>query len=233
MKAFPNYQYNTVHIGDLYQLEKNLFGIHVGNEVLTPNEYWMLHKTPFLNVLTGCFYLSWVPFPLIFAVFLFYTNRREFFLFSFTFLLVNLIGFIIYYIYPAAPPWYISEYGFSFHANTPGSTAGLSNFDQFFHSGIFKSIYAKSSNVFAAMPSLHSAYPLVVLYFAIRNKLVTTSYIAAIIMEGIWFSAIYNSHHYVLDILAGISCAIAGIVLFGLFEKNWKPLRTLIQKLSV
>src|SRR6201994_274536 len=27
MKAFPNYRYNMVHIADIYQLEKKLFGI--------------------------------------------------------------------------------------------------------------------------------------------------------------------------------------------------------------
>jgi len=29
MKAFPNYNYNTVHIADLYNLEKHFFGIKV------------------------------------------------------------------------------------------------------------------------------------------------------------------------------------------------------------
>jgi len=36
----------------------------------------------------------------------------------------------------------------------------------------------------------------------------------AIVMGGIWFAAVYNSHHYVLDVLAGIVCAITGIYLF-------------------
>jgi membrane-associated phospholipid phosphatase len=33
-------------------------------------------------------------------------------------------------------------------------------------------------------------------------------------MVGIWFAAVYNSHHYVLDVLAGITCGITGIILF-------------------
>jgi membrane-associated phospholipid phosphatase len=33
-------------------------------------------------------------------------------------------------------------------------------------------------------------------------------------MVGIWFAAVYNSHHYVLDIVAGITCGITGIILF-------------------
>jgi len=152
--------------------------------------------------------------PLAFAGYLFFKSRTAFLHFSLTFLLVNLIGFSIYYLYPAAPPWYMQQHGFAFFAGTPGNTGGLERFDHFFGTGIFKSLYSKSSNVFAAMPSLHASYPLIVLYYGIKNKLGRINILFAVIMAGIWFSAIYNSHHYVLDVLAGISCGITGIALF-------------------
>lgn len=214
MKAFPNYLYNTVHIQSLYNAEKNLFGIHFQNTVITPNEYWRLHPYTFLDVISGIFYLCWVPVPIIFSVYLFFTNRKQFMYFSLTFLFVNIIGFIIYYIYPAAPPWYVQHYGFQFIAHTPGNTAGLQRFDDFFHAGIFQALYAKSSNVFAAMPSLHSAYPVITLYYGLKNKLGLINILFAVIMGGIWFAAVYSSHHYVLDVLAGVTCAIAGIFIF-------------------
>lgn len=214
MKAFPNYRFSTVHIEDLYHAEKGLFGIHAAGGTITPNEFWLAHSAVWLNVVTGLFYLCWIPLPLAFGVYLFYRDRRSFFNFSLTFLLTNILGFIIYYAYPAAPPWYVEQYGFSFHANTPGNTAGLARFDDFFHAHIFSSLYSKSSNVFAAMPSLHSSYPLVVLYYGLRKRL-KASILFAVIMVGIWFAAVYNSHHYVLDVVAGICCGIAGIVLFN------------------
>ena len=218
MKAFPNYNYNTVHIKSLYDLEKSIFGIKSGLSVLTPNEFWIKHQHPFLDVMSGLFYLTWIPLPLSLAGYLFFKNRPQFFNFAFTFLLVNLIGFVIYYLYPAAPPWYSQQYGFKFIANTPGNTAGLSRFDSFFNVGIFKSIYAKSSNVFAAMPSLHSSYPLIALYYAVKSKIsLGLTIIIGITLPGIWFAAVYTSHHYVLDVLAGISCAITGIILVNLF----------------
>ncbi len=221
MKAFPNYQYNTVHIQSLYNAEKTLFGINSSNVTLTPNEYWLQHTTTFLNVITGIFYLSWVPVPIAFSIFLFFKNRVQFLHFSLTFLLVNIVGFIVYYCYPAAPPWYIQEHGFVFNAATKGSTAGLARFDAFFNTNTFAAIYAKGSNVFAAMPSLHAAYPLIVLFFGIKNKLGIANIFLAMLMVGIWFSAVYTSHHYVIDVLAGISCAIVGIGLFQwLVTKN-------------
>lgn len=217
MKAFPNYWFNPVHIGDLYKAEKILFGIRSGGAVLTPNEYFLLHSNTFLDVLSGVFYLTWVPVPLAFAAFLFFRNRRQFLYFSFTFLLVNLLGFVVYYLYPAAPPWYVQLYGFDFIADTAGNTAGLTRFDALFGISVFHSIYAKSSNVFAAMPSLHSSYPLLVLYYAMKNRLGwLANSLFAIITLGIWFAAVYTSHHYLLDVLAGIICAACGILLF-----NW------------
>ena len=223
MKAFPNYEYNTVSIRELYNLEKSIFGFNYKGSVVTPNEYWLMNYNATLDVLTGIFYLSWIPVPLTFAGVLFFTRKREFFYFSLTFLLVNLLGFCIYYIYPAAPPWYVQQFGFDFIANTKGNTAGLYRFDEFFGVEIFKGLYEKSSNVFAAMPSLHSSYPLIVLYYAIRNKLGPVNWVFGAIMVGIWFAAVYSSHHYVLDVLAGIVCAITGIWLFQRFihSKGW------------
>ncbi|GAC1440628.1 MAG: phosphatase PAP2 family protein [Sediminibacterium sp.] len=221
MKAFPNYRYQPVHIESLYRTEKAWFGIKQHGIVLTPNEYWLSHGNNWLDVMAGIFYLCWVPVPLAFAGFLFFKNRKIFLRFSLTFLLVNLIGFAIYYIYPAAPPWYVQLHGFDFDAATPGNTAGLARFDAFFHAGIFKSLYAKSSNVFAAVPSLHASYPMVVLFFGWKHHFGRANLFFLLVMGGIWFSAVYTSHHYVLDILAGIACAAAGIFLFQwLVTKN-------------
>ena len=220
MKAFPNYHYQEVHIQSLYETEKKWFGIADAGKIITPNEYWANHSTQFLDILTGLFYLSWVPVPLGFAAFLFFKNRRWFLEFSLTFLFVNILGFIIYYVYPAAPPWYVQQYGFDFLAGTPGNTAGLHRFDTYFDVSIFKSLYEKSSNVFAAMPSLHSAYPLIVLYFGWRFQLKWINIFFATVMLGIWFAAVYTSHHYVLDVLAGITCAIIGIIVFSRLSRQ-------------
>jgi len=228
MKAFPNYLYQQVHIEDLYATEKSWFGIQQNGAISTPNEYWLANHTTWLDILTGFFYLSWVPVPLGFAAFLFFKNRKWFLQFSLTFLLVNLLGFIIYYVYSAAPPWYIQEYGVAFQPGTPGNTAGLARFDAWFDVTIFKSLYEKSSNVFAAMPSLHSAYPLIVLYYGWKFRLNWVNLFFAVIMLGIWFSAVYTSHHYVLDVLAGIVCATIGIVLFSWLSTRQKSVKNTI-----
>lgn len=239
MKAFPNFRYNTVHIQSIYEAERHLFGIHNGDasaltggdaSVVTPNEYWRAHATTFLDIMSGIFYLCWMPLPLAFAGYLFNTNKEAFFKFSVTFLIVNLVGFVVYYVYPAAPPWYVQQYGFNFDAHTPGNTAGLGRWDAYFHVKVFAGLYAKSSNVFAAMPSLHAAYPLTVFYYGLVTRCKWWNILFGTIMVGIWFSAVYSSHHYVLDVLAGIGCGITGISLFNLLYNKKGSFYNFIQR---
>ncbi|WP_447639854.1 MULTISPECIES: phosphatase PAP2 family protein [Chitinophagaceae] len=221
MKAFPNYQYNTVHIADLYNTDKHFFGINENGTRYTANEFLALHQQKIFDILSGFFYLMWIPGPIFFGLYLFYTNRRkQYFDFALSFLLVNFIGFIIYYAYPAAPPWYVALHGFEFTPHTPGNTAGLGRFDAAFGIHLFEGMYAKSSNVFAAMPSLHAAYPTITLIYALKNKVRLGSLLFIFLMLGIWFAALYTSHHYVLDVLMGIFCTISGYFLYQFLYKK-------------
>lgn len=230
MKAIPNYEHATVHIADLYNFEKHIFGINLNGKTVTPNEYLAIKGTTFLDIVTGLFYLCWIPVPLSFAAYLFFTNRRQFLYFALTFLLVNLLGFTVYYLYPAAPPWYIQQHGFVFEPLKLASTGGLGKFDAYFHIDLFKSIYAKGSNVFAAMPSLHSAYPVIVVYYAFKNRLGIVKYLFTVVMAGIWFTAVYASHHYILDVMAGILTATIGINLFNLLISKVKFIKEFIDR---
>jgi hypothetical protein len=214
MRAFPNYLYHTVDIAPLYHLEKQLFGIDTQFARLTPNEFFAANHNVLADLMSGFFYINWMPVPLGFAVYLYFTNRKLFLHFSLTFLLVNLLGFTIYYIHPAAPPWYVSQYGFILNLHAPGSAAGLARFDQLIHLNVFGSIYMKNSNVFAAIPSLHCAYPVIVLYYGIKAGCKRAKWFFSLFMIGIWFSAIYSGHHYTIDVILGVFCAMSGIFFY-------------------
>lgn len=221
LRIVPNYVINEVHIQQPYQLEKQLFGIHDNGKVITWNEYFSKYHTPFLDFLSGFFYINWIPVPLLFCLYAFLKDKVLIYSFTYCFLFVNLIGFFIYYLYPAAPPWYIAEYGFTEHFNIMGNTGNLKHFDALIGLPIFKGIYEKNANVFAAMPSLHSAYPVIVLYFATRKGSNYVKIPLVIFCLGIWGSAVYSNHHYVIDVLVGIICAVVGIILFNLYLKKW------------
>ena len=216
MRVFPNYTVNSIDVGGLYNMEKSAFGI-IDNEIkLIPCEYFFKYQYSIADFLSGIFYLGWVPIPIGFGIYLYIKKKKDVFLqFALVFLFTNILGFICYYIYPAAPPWYVMEYGFEPVLTTPGNMAGLSRFDELINFPLFASIYGRNSNVFAAFPSLHSSYLLITLFYSIKGKSsVPIRAVIALFMFGIWGTAVYSAHHYVIDVLAGIVCALLGIFLF-------------------
>ena len=223
MRYFPNYLFNDIDTEGVYQLEKQLFGIVSDGVRLTPCEYFHQHHWALVDVLSGLFYLCWVPLPMLYCIWLFVTGQRRLSIqLSAAFLFVNLIGFCGYYIHPASPPWYVMEYGFTPILNTPGNAAGFVNFDNVLHVRLFQTFYSGNANVFAAIPSLHAAYCPIALFYATKVKNNGTWIcILTIVSLGIWFSAVYSAHHYVIDVLLGILTTILGLAIFdGILMKR-------------
>jgi inositol phosphorylceramide synthase catalytic subunit len=223
MKIFPNYLFNQVDIAEIYFFEKRFFGFVSEGILVTPNEYFQANHTLFLDLLSAFFYLNWMPVPLAFGLYLYFRNKRLYLNFALTFLLVNIIGFIGYYLYPAAPPWYVDLYGYELKAGIPGNSAGFERFDELIGVPVFGSLYSRNSNVFAAVPSLHCAYPLVVLYYGIVAKLGKPLLLLILFMTGIWFAAVYSGHHYVIDVILGVACALLGIIVYKVLfiDRSW------------
>lgn len=225
MRLLPNYEVNPIDTRGIYEAEKSLFGIGTAAGTLIPGEWFNLHNCAFADFMAGFFYLCWVPVPLGFAIYLYLKGKREMYLrFSLAFLFVNLVGFVGYYIHPAAPPWYVIEHGFTPVLNTSGSVAGLGRFDALVGAPVFHSIYCNNSNVFAAVPSLHAAYMLVATIYAVisrQNKLCIG--IFAFICMGIWWTAVYSTHHYIIDVLLGILTTIVALLILErlLLRAEW------------
>lgn len=232
MRVWPNYKVNDIDVAGLYTAEKTLFGIDVDDVRMTLCEFFNEHHAVVADFFAGLFYLCWVPVPVLFALFLFLRGRRALALrFSVVFLLVNLIGFAGYYIHPAAPPWYVMEYGFEPVLGTPGNVAGLGRFDALVGMEIFAPMYGRNANVFAALPSLHSAYMLVAFVYAIMGR--CKKWLIAlfgVITVGIWFTAVYSGHHYLIDVLLGILCALVGILLFEQVLMRWPAFRRFMER---
>ena len=153
--------------------------------------------------------------------------------FAIVFLLVNWIGFVGYYAHPAAPPWYVMHYGFTPVLNTLGEVAGLGRFDELIGVSLFHGIYCHSSNVFAAVPSLHAAYVFSAFLYAVIGKCHRcVQGLLLFISAGIWFAAVYTSHHYIIDILLGILTAFAGVGFFELVLLRWGPARRAFDRFS-
>jgi len=230
MRIIPNYEVTTPHIKEPYEFEKALFGFSINGNLFTPNEYFSLNNNKILDFLSGFFYINWMPIPIGFGVYLYLTDKEIFIKYSLAFLFVNLIGFAIYYIYPAAPPWYVDIYGFDLRIGVPGNRAGLARFDDLVGIPVFENIYNKNANVLAAIPSLHSAYPVVVLFYAIKKKMkFWVQILFSIFMLGIWFSAVYSGHHYIIDVIFGAFIALITLFTSELIFKKQSANRVIQQ----
>jgi hypothetical protein len=118
----------------------------------------------------------------------------------------------------------VASHGFDVVYNTPGEVAGLGAFDRMTGLTVFHGLYARNANVFAALPSLHSAYMLIAFIYALKARTsLALRILFGIIACGIWFTAVYTSHHYLIDVTAGITCTLVGVALFEGVLMRWQP----------
>lgn len=120
------------------------------------------------------------------------------------FLLISLGGFIVYTLYPAAPPWMAAEHGklAGLHQILP---AAWNSF------GYHLARYFRSAtpDQVAAIPSLHAAFPTFFWLYVRRIWGWRWALLAIVYPLSIWFGVVYMGEHYVLDVLLGIALAAA------------------------
>jgi len=197
---FVNALRGPIHTGDLWALEARLFGSVWA-------EHFLSHANTALDALCGLAYAIYLPefFGLMIALFVLKSVRAE--RMAWTFFALNTVGVLIYILYPAAPPWYVMAHGMGpADLMARGSAAGAARFDALFGIQFFKEFYARNPNPFGAMPSLHTAYPTAALW-QVWTRGVRWRVPTALFALLIGFSAVYLSHHYILDVLAGAAVA--------------------------
>jgi len=209
----------VIHVREPYEFDLRFFGIHG----LTPNEWLQRHTSAVLDLFCG---LAYTPFffigeSVILSIYLGMTGKlRLGERFTWAFVIANLVGFSCYYIYPAAPPWYVADHGFIIDMTVRASPAGTVRFDHLIGFPLMQGFYGKSADVFGAIPSLHIVYPFLAMVYGWRLRRFRPVAIGYFLL--VCFSAVYLNHHYLLDIFVGLGIAVAVIagarVLFGALE---------------
>ncbi len=205
----------TVHVADLLALEHQFFSVPTAEGQRALIDIIASNTHPLLDLLCGVTYLLWVPQVFALTAWLYVRARSKALELAYGFLLVNLAGWAIWLLYPAAPPWYVDMYGTgAVVMDAPASTAGLARLDALLGVPITETIYSKSAYVFGAMPSLHVAYSTLVagVAFPLAGKLRLATLAIACSMA---FSAVYLRHHYLLDVVAGAALALPITWLMG------------------
>jgi membrane-associated phospholipid phosphatase len=202
--------FTAVHVEDLYELDARMFSLPTSAGVRSLTDIIAAHQYPILDVVCGAAYLLFLIEVFGIAGYLFFRARSKMLEISIGFFALNVAGWIIWMLYPAAPPWYVDQYGFGpVVQDAASSPAGLLRLDALLGTPIAASFYAKSANVFGAMPSLHVAYVTLVACVAwpLGGVLRASTLLFAALIA---FSAVYLRHHYVIDIVAGM--VLAGCV---------------------
>jgi membrane-associated phospholipid phosphatase len=73
----------------------------------------------------------------------------------------------------------------------------------------FAGLYGRASDVFGAFPSLHVAYPTLMLAIGWRVQGPLGRALLALFLVWMSISAVYLDHHWVIDIVAGIAYGLA------------------------
>ncbi len=194
-----------IHVSDLYLTDLAWFGLSFGDARMLVPDWLALHSSPLVDFVTGAAYILYLAEIFALAIWFHFKDPPRALVLGIGFLVMNLLGMVIWFAWPAAPPWYVSLHGLgpADMAALP-SPAGAARFDALIGYPLFHNFYSRSVNVFGAMPSLHSAYPTLVFLTARtanRGLAAFTFGFAALVV----FSAMYLQHHYVLDVIAGIT----------------------------
>jgi inositol phosphorylceramide synthase catalytic subunit len=203
----------SIWVSQPYRIEKFLFGLGQGDARITLNEFFASHHWRAVDLACGVAYMIYLYVALGFAVVIALASRHQKLLsrYGWTFFFVNVAGFLTYCLCPTAPPWYVASHGLGpADVTTAPSPAALVRFDALVGVPYFAEFYRRSADVFGSIPSLHCAYPLVVLLYAreLRNRWLTATLFGFYLL--VMFSAVYLQHHYVLDALLGTAYAATG-----------------------
>ena len=154
--------------------------------------------TPALTELMQFLYLNffWIA-PSVSVLLLLQKRWREFRTATIGLLACFFLGYLLYVVFPAAPPRFVLVAQFT--KNLRGYPVGFSSL-----SAEAFSLLPTDSR--AAFPSLHTAASTLALFYAWRFAR-RWFFVLLPFVVGLWFSTIYLRHHYFVDLVAGWTLA--------------------------
>lgn len=203
-----------VHFLEMINFDKLIFGV-------TPTLFLqnlLYHGIGWIDYLSAFFYFLHFALPLSFGFILWLKNRYFFRKFSVALLLLSYLAFFTFVVFPAAPPWLASQ-----HGDLPGVVKILDTTLKSFPNRLaLPTIYETfNPNTTAAVPSLHAAYPFLVLLFAFKFFGKKALYFIPYVL-GVWFSIVYLGEHYVFDIFTGVVYSIGAFYISGTLFYLWR-----------
>ncbi len=212
MRSIVPFINKNVHIFGMIKLDQFIFGY------IPPfkfqSTFWNPAHIQWYDYISAFIYISHFVTPMIVGFIFWLKDRKVFKEYAMAFLVLSYAGLMTFILFPAMPPWMASDMGY---LPKISQTLGpiMSHFP--ITSINFPSVYALiGSDPVAAIPSLHAAFPLLILFFLIKKfKYVGLLFVPYVL--GVWFAVIYLGEHYFTDVIIG---AIYATAVFVIFEKR-------------
>lgn len=192
-----------VNFWPMISFDMNVFGGQLPTAVL--QDWWWHGTVQWYDFYFYFLYTLHFVMPVALAVLIWKLMPKMYWEFVTALVGLSFMAFITYVVFPAAPPWMASDLGYIEPIHRISSdiwhAMGVTNFSEF---------YAKlSPNPVAAVPSLHSAYPLLFVLYLWRLFSFKKTWWLLIYPVSIWIGVVYLGEHYVVDALLGALYAIA------------------------
>jgi hypothetical protein len=172
----------------------------------TLQRWWWNGQTQWYDFVFYLPYMLHFVLPLGLAIVVWKTREHEYWRYVTAFVGISFAAFVIYLLFPAAPPWMSSNMGLIEPISRVSSSVWLSL-------GIndFPSLYSQiAANPVAAVPSLHAAYATLFTMFIIGFFKSRWRYVSLIYPVLIYVGTVYQGEHYVIDAILGVVLAVAG-----------------------
>lgn len=203
-----------VHLCDLRAIDMRIASATVDGERGSVHDWLQQHSSTTLDLIGAVPYGTFLYVAIGFAIYLYVKDYERMRLFGWAFLVVNLVGFATYHLYPAAPPWYFHQYGCNVDLAAHASEGpNLARVDALLGIHYFHDFYGRAADVFGAVPSLHVSYPLLIALFGWPVlRWPGRVFVIAFLVTMCW-AAVYLDHHWIVDVLLGLLYAVAVYVL--------------------
>ncbi|MCY7365101.1 MAG: phosphatase PAP2 family protein [Frankiaceae bacterium] len=200
------------HVLPQLRADEVLFGWFTGGQVPTvwlQDKLYVAGDVQWYDAVIVPVYMSHFLVPMALAVALWTTRYDLFRRYVWTLVVMTLLTLATYAAFPAAPPWMAGLNGY-----LPEVARVTSETLQATGVGTIRSAVARGeayANAVAAIPSLHSGVPAMVLLFTWQLVRPVTRVLLVLYILAMTFTLTYGGEHYIVDAFFGWAYAAAAV----------------------
>ncbi len=220
-RGFADDLNGTVHYTEMIDFDRWMFMGALPTVVL--QGWWWHGEVSWYDFYFYFLYTIHFLMPALLAIVIWKKADRHYWQFMWALVGLSFAAFVTYIIYPAAPPWMASVEGYIEEPMRRVSS------DIWWAMGVkdFAKLYDQiPANQVAAIPSLHSAYPLLFSLFITGLFGLKKFWWVYIYPISMWIGVTYMGEHYVIDVILGaMYAALAYIASVYAFKWYYAPER--------